>query len=128
MRLNVLGGREINDLLSVFGQPRVVAIAPGRPDAQGLEQHAKEPGQQNVARDEPGQLFPVLFTVTNGHFVGFFQTKLLALSHWNLESLSRALSSWMCLQLKLTSTLHLRAFSSLYIETAQWNILGRVLL
>ena len=35
---------QINDLFSILGQPRMIPGI-GRPDAQGLEQHAEEPGQ-----------------------------------------------------------------------------------
>lgn len=39
----------------------------GRVDAQGLEENAEEPGQEDVAWHQPGQLFPVLLAITDRH-------------------------------------------------------------
>ena len=75
---------QINDLFSILGQPRMIPGI-GRPDAQGLEQHAEEPGQQDVARHQPGQLLAVFFTVTNGHDFFDFEKILTSLAderHW----------------------------------------------
>ena len=75
---------QINDLFSILGQPRMIPGI-GRPDAQGLEQHAEEPGQQDVTRHQPGQLLAVFFTVTNGHDFFDFGKILTSLAderHW----------------------------------------------
>jgi hypothetical protein len=72
-------------------------------DAQRLEEDTEEPGQQDVAGDQPGQLLTVLFTVTNGHFVHVIAIGLF--KNMNGVEAAAASSSRICGLSPLTSSL-----------------------
>ena len=55
---------QVNDLFSILGHPWMISRI-GRSDPQGLEEYAKEPGQEDVARHQPCQFLAIFFAVTN---------------------------------------------------------------
>ena len=59
---------QVDDLVQrLVVQVVVVSLAGGRVEPQRLEHDAEEPGEENVAWDQPGQLPPVLLAVTDPH-------------------------------------------------------------
>ena len=59
---------QVDDLVQgLVVQVVVVSLTGGRVEPQGLEHDAEEPGEEDVAWDQPGKLPPVLLAVTDPH-------------------------------------------------------------
>ena len=59
---------EVDDLVQrLIIEVIIVPVTRHRGQPQRLEHHAEEPGKEDVAGNQPGQLPPVFFAVTDPH-------------------------------------------------------------